>query len=108
MKKFIVAHPERGDIDLYSLKKPNVLEFLQFMVDGYIEVAHLAELDEQGIVLIVNEEGLLNGLEPNENLFPFFFVGDVVFVAVDGEDFVGLNDEQIEFLRGWIGGLTDS
>lgn len=59
------------------------------MWGGYIETVQIAG----DCVLIVNEEGKLQGLPAN---FPFF--GDVivrtaVFVGIDGEDFCSLSPE---------------
>lgn len=84
---------------------PNTLEDLQRAVNGYIEITTLPELKEHGIQMIVNEEGLLRGLKPNENLFPFFFVGSVLLVNIDGEDFASLTDKQVKFAMKWLTGL---
>lgn len=83
------------------------LEFLQDCVGGYIEPCAPIELKEHGIELLANEEGLLSGLDPNENLFPFFLVGNVVAVGVDGEDFVGLSVEQRRYLNEWVKALKE-
>lgn len=83
------------------------LEFLQECVGGYIEPCAPVELKERGIELLANEEGLLSGLEPNRNLFPFFLVGNVIAVGVDGEDFTGLTDYQRRFMEGWVKALKE-
>tara|TARA_R110000824_G_scaffold157037_6_gene330466 strand:- start:39 stop:281 length:243 start_codon:yes stop_codon:yes gene_type:complete len=72
MAKLIKAN---GDIvpnvDISSLKK------MQDLVQGYIQLSHL----DNGKVLIVNEEGLLNNLPPNKKaseLRGYLLVGDVI------------------------------
>lgn len=84
------------------------LESLQKLVDGYIELCTPAELRAYGIELLANEEGLLKGLEPNQNLYPFFFVGTLVAVGVSGEEFVSLTPAQMHFLIDWLGKLERS
>lgn len=75
------------------------------IVGGYIEVAPHPELTRNNVAMLVNEEGLLNGLPINENLQPFFYVGNAVFVGIRGEDFTGLNEEQFETAMEWLAGL---
>lgn len=93
------------------LSKPRVhdtemsLYALQHYVGGFIEPCAPAELKAQGIELLADEEGLLKRLPCNPNLFPFFFVGNLVMVGVDGDRFTGLTDEQISFALDWIKNL---
>ena len=66
---------------------PNELHALQEAVGGYIEVVHLMT---EGDLMIVDEEGLLKGKEPNKTATilaqqPIF--GDVLIVSEQGEDF---------------------
>ena len=59
------------DVDISSLKK------MQELVGGYIEIV----VGNEDRVLIVNEEGLLNGLPHNENaslVYGYPLVGDVI------------------------------
>ncbi|WP_312354202.1 DUF3846 domain-containing protein [Aminipila sp.] len=71
----------------------NTLEALQAEVGGLIECVYL----DGGCLAVVNEEGKLNGMEPNRRLGsdiicgPFFICGD----SDDGE-FVSLDDKQVE------------
>lgn len=88
--------------DIHTVEVVNELEALQELVEGYIEHTTLSELEPYGVHLLVNEEGLLAGFDPNENLYPFFFVGNVVFLSVDGEDFASLTDEQHRFVMDWL------
>ena len=83
------------------------LRALQELVGGHIETCPLAELRDRGILLLANEEGLLQGLEPNINLCPFFFVGQLVAVGFDGDEFTGLGLEQTLYLAHWLNSLID-
>ena len=71
---------------------PNELSGLQHEVGGLIECVYL----DDGSIVVVNEEGKLNGMEPNRRLGtdiicgPFFICGD----SLDG-DFASLSEEQI-------------
>ena len=98
----------QGDIEFKEI--PNApydnLSALQDMVGGWIEPVYIPQLEEQGIILLANEEGLLTGMEPNENLWPFFYVGPLVAIAVKGEDFTGLNLKQSIFIRVWLDELN--
>jgi len=72
---------------------PNELSCLQHEVSGLIECVYL----DDGSIAVCNEEGKLNGMEPNRRLGadiicgPFFICGD----SLDG-DFASLSDEQIQ------------
>lgn len=83
----------------------NTLEALQKTVGGYIESTTVAQLRDHGIVIICNEEGVLQGLDYNINMYPFFFVGDLFLVSTGEEDFESLSAEQIEFIERWIDSL---
>ena len=67
----------------------NSLEALQKAVEGYIETVTLAT----DLVVICNEEGRLMGLEPNCNICGYDFVGTIIMVGTDGEDFTDLPAE---------------
>lgn len=79
----------------------NDLETLHKEVNGYIEVVML----ENDIMMIINEEGHLLGLEPNIALrrngqFIDVIVGDVIIAGLDREtgDTIGLTKQQLDFL----------
>ena len=80
-------------------KPPEVKEIGSDLTSLQAEVAGLMECVymDDGVVLVCNEEGKLNGMEMNRRLGddiicgPFFLVGD------DGEgDFISLTDSQID------------
>ena len=93
-----------GDVKVMDI--PNTLESLQEHVGGYIETCAPVDLKQRGIELIANEEGLLKGLAPNPNLYPFFFVGTMLVVGVGDEDFTGLTDDQMLFVFEWLNRLV--
>lgn len=78
------------------------LHDLQALVGGFIEPVYLEEFTQFGIILLANEEGLLAGLDPNVNLYPYFLVGPVIALSSKGEEFVGLDAGQEEFIKEWI------
>ena len=91
--------------DIRVIETPGMLKDLQKLVGGLIQPAAPVQLREQGIELLVNEEGMIKNLDPNENLYPFFFVGPAVLVAFNGHDFIGLRDHQLMYLARWLRGL---
>ena len=64
----------------------NNLEALQRNVGGYIETVTVAS----DLVIICNEEGRLMGLPYNCTICGVDFVGTILMVGVDGEDFADL------------------
>lgn len=70
----------------------NDLAELQELVGGYIEVVRV----DNDVLLICNEEGKLQGLQPNFSIGHDTIVGTAVFVGFDGkEDFASLDDMQM-------------
>lgn len=82
----------------------NLVGEYQKIVGGYIETVSISIGNE--IILVVNEEGKLNGSKPNFSLRGCDVIfGDCFFVGEgineDGEnDFISLTDEQIFIIRG--------
>ena len=76
---------------------PNELGVLQQLVDGYIE--HIKIKD--GIGLIVNEEGKLNGMESNFYLWKIrdMIHGPAIFLGEDGEDFTDISCDDMETVK---------
>ena len=62
---------------------PNELKSLQNAVGGYIETVPIYD----DLVAICNEEGRIMGLPYNFSMRGHDFVGTVLFVGVDGEEF---------------------
>lgn len=75
----------------------NTLDNLQAAVGGYIQAVYLPI---SGVAILCDEEGRLKGLDQNictRDYGPI--VGPVLFVGIDGEEFTGLNDDQIKMVR---------
>lgn len=68
------------------------LENIQQIVGGYIECLPVFE----NVLCVCNEEGKILRLPPNFRFGNDIIVGDVFFCAGAEEEFVSLNDKQIE------------
>lgn len=73
----------------------NTLRAFQQTVNGPIETVTLAE----GIVLVVNENGIPLGLPYNCNMFGHTIYGTLMLVGTEGEDFCSLSYD-IELTEG--------
>lgn len=83
--------PEPRDIS-------NTLEELQSAVGGYIETFSFAT----DAVVICNEEGRLMGLPHNCEFLGVGFVGPILIVGRDGEEFADLTPGAMRMLlEGW-------
>ena len=80
------------------IEMENELEAMQAIVGGYIEVYPI----EEGVAIVCNEEGKMNGLELNRPIYhggqiveiiagTFFIAGDDISIG----EFVSLTDKQI-------------
>ena len=81
--------PEEKDIgsDLHSL---------QAEVDGLIECVYM----DDGAIIVVNEEGKLNGMEMNRRLGEDILCGPFFIVRDNGKgDFASLTSSQIEYYK---------
>ena len=74
---------------------PNTLEAKQHEVDGYIEPFGL----KNGATIYCNEEGKLLGLPRNCRLCGCDFVGTLIIVGIDKDEFCSLSDEVIKLLK---------
>lgn len=72
----------------------NTLPALQRAVGGYIETVTLAT----DCCIICNEEGRLEGLPYNLTFCGVSFVGPILVVGIDGDEFSSLDKQQIDFL----------
>lgn len=75
----------------------NTLEAKQKLVDGLIEVVRISD----DILLVCNEEGKLENLQPNLMFDYDYIAGDCFFVGDDynNGNFKSLTDEQIEEVK---------
>jgi len=81
----------------YIMEIENSLVKFQELVDGYIEVIPANE--DGSILMVINEEGKLKGLEVNVYIGNTSIVGNVIF-ALRGKDgeFDSLTDDMINAL----------
>lgn len=77
----------------------NELRDLQQAVGGYIEAVTL----RSDVVLLCNEEGRLRGLPHNLKFFGHDFVGPLLLVGTDGEEFCDLPHPTF-----WKGALSNA
>lgn len=93
--KIVVKEPgQRARI----IEGENKLETFQNIVGGYIECFYLVH----DIVIVLNEEGKLMGLEPNLFLNNNeLIVGPIAFVGEDNFEFTELNEYQIQVLKNY-------
>lgn len=75
----------------------NNLHLLQQLVDGPIEVHRLTD----GLVMIVNEEGKLKGLEPNfyVDRLKDTILGTAIFCGENGEYFTDIDEHDLTVLQ---------
>ena len=72
------------------------LNSLQAEVDGLIECVYM----DDGAIIVVNEEGKLNGMEMNRRLGDDILCGPFFIVRDNGEgDFASLTNLQIEYYK---------
>lgn len=72
-------------------------------VGGYIQFVYHVNLGSDDLALVVNEEGLLDGLKPtfwlysdeNNTMEKIPLVGNVLVVKLSGEDVVGLSEDDV-------------
>lgn len=94
MIKIVYKKPKEKPV---IMEVENTLEKFQELVDGYIEV--VPANDDRSILMIVNEEGKIHGLENNILLGSESIVGNVVFIrnGTDGE-FHSLTDDMVNVI----------
>lgn len=101
--KVLVKQPGRP-LQLGAI--PNELHAFQEAVDGYIEAVPL----RPDLVMIVNEEGKLNGMQYNFRInlngYEDMIFGPCLIVGVDGEDFTDCPLSQ-EDLQDYFDGLKE-
>lgn len=71
----------------------NELKPLQEAVGGYIETVHWYGMD--GLVIICNEEGLINGLPFNTDIGGLWLFGTILIVGDGGEEFTDVPEKYL-------------
>lgn len=104
MYKYVIELKTNGEIIKKSVRNDYklTLGYLQRAVGGYIEtVGVTGDFAGRKILLIVNEEGVIRGLEFNAHAtslvdYPIF--GNCVVVRADGEELLPLEEEDVQNL----------
>lgn len=78
----------------------NTLENFQKTVGGYIETVTLAT----DLIIVCDEEGCLKGKPYSCQVADVDFVGTVIAVGSDGEDFASLKASNVPFVLKLLGG----
>lgn len=94
MVKYGYKEPYKKLQIIEAAKLPE-LEELQRGVGGWIETYPIGA----GVICVLNEEGKLLGLKPNFDVWNDTIVGNVFFFGHGGEDFKGLDAQQVEKLK---------
>jgi hypothetical protein len=79
---------------------PNTLEALQEKVGGPIETVSFAT----DACVVCNEEGRILELPYNAHFCGVSFVGPILFVGINGEEFTGLSENAARLIMLSIGG----
>lgn len=79
--KTLIKNP--GEESFREIIIPNKLSLLQQLVGGYIETVTIAE----DACVICNEDGRIEGMPYNCEFCGIGFVGPILIVGVDGEEF---------------------
>lgn len=85
MRKIRVMYKEPGEAWQFLIIA-DTLEDLQYLVDGYIEVVPM----DSGWAVVCNEEGWLHGMDFNCLIHGIAFIGPIVLIGVDGEEFTDM------------------
>lgn len=88
MKIQVVMMPADPARKAYVTNIEDSLKNMQRIVGGMIEAVTIAT----DAVIIVNEEGRINGMPLNANC-PFCIYGDAFLVGVKGEEFCSVSDD---------------
>ena len=79
--KILIKNP--GDESFREAITDNELHALQRLVGGYIETVTLWT----DAAIICNEDGISLGMAPNCNYLGVHFVGPILIVGIDGDEF---------------------
>ena len=107
METYAVLKPSNLKVE-FKVVNDLSLECLQKEVEGYIECVYnpiLDTINDENLVAVFNEEGLILNLQPNIITRAGTIHGNIVFCSHDDnlEELVGLNQTQINFLKSLTG-----
>lgn len=95
----VVKEPGRAPADDPFVE--NTLAGLQKLVGGDIEIHNICK----DLVVICNESGVIDGLPYNTVMMGAEFYGTLVVAGAKGEELVSLTEEQVRFIKWWVGPL---
>lgn len=84
--KVIIKRPDEKYGHSTNIGTTNLLKNLQAHVEGYVEAVTV----EKGLVILCNEDGRLRGLEHNCCFDGIDFVGTIIGIGADGEEFTDI------------------
>lgn len=88
MIKYIGEEPIVKDVDLKNIQE------VHDIVGGAITTSLLTN----DILMLVNDEAIFQSLPTNFTINGISFPGNVCFCSFDSPDFIGLNQEQIDYV----------
>ena len=116
-KEFIVIVTSAPKVT-FTVKETNaekMLDDLQQAVDGFIEIVRPFGRSGNHLVMVVNDEGLIRGMEANpigSLLYGDTIAGPIVLMKEgirDGEpDLIGLTQEEADFVLRLFGGANNA
>lgn len=112
-RNLAIRLPAAGGVEVVEIGEKPSLRRLQELVGGYIEgVPHDIPVSDP-IVMLCDEEGKLKDKPINAiasaimQAYPFdFCVGDALILALDGDDLVGLTENQVTVLKAIVIGAA--
>ena len=97
-KIFVIV--KRPDEPVGQIKEiNNTLKSLQELVGGHIEAVPLAT----DLAIICNEEGRLQGMPNNCDIGGINFVGPIVAVGIEADDFTDCPVDLVDWQKYWLG-----
>lgn len=91
---YITGVVKRPGVEAKICRIENSLSALQALVGGYIESVTLAD----DCVILCNEDGWMLGLEHNLEFCGIEFIGPIVVLGTEGEEFVSLKPDTAEWV----------
>ena len=102
--KILVVIKEPGQPPRVEPVFENTLENFQKTVGGYIETVTLAS----DLIIVCDEEGRLKDKPHNCRVLNVDFVGTILAVGSDGEDFASLKASNVPFVMKLLGGRENA
>ena len=106
--KLLVFHALNRRFLEFDVKTDDFLSFCQLIVNGFVEQTHDFFLRNEGIVALINEEGVIKNYRESLPIrigsyggFLMTLRGNVIFTSLndEGDDWVGLSKEQVDAIK---------